>query len=509
MRRRQTLTWLVACMAARALEASAADSLAWQFLEKYPRQYLVQHLKAGEAITLDGKLDDAAWEAVDDCPGDFVDITNHFSNSTENAVPDWLQTKVKLRWDSEYLYVGAELRDPMIFGNISGHNRVAPYHDNDFEVFIDVSGSTEYYKEYEMNAVGATYDVLWGVPDGDGLRCTTSHDPAKGGDPTVPICVNTSFPGYAGSWTMAPALQAATSYNPADFGRFRYPYTTWTLEIAFPIHATASHGGLLSGDEQTDLNAFDPNRGPAGPNRPRYWWIDFARAEHPREYTAPSGEYRLCPLDCGRDIEGYKLNRSYLNASMCVTAQKRFPTLLGTDPTYGCYWEWVWMSLGAEAYMHRPLQWGLLQFDTPPTDAMPSTSTPTCKNIEWPGRHLVHQIFLAQRQYLLATGNTTYATELSSLSDAKYCNGGCDADALHTALITPAVFAVDITVTANATKLSRKCTARPCYSAAVTVSAPTLGGTPPYVYTVAINENMRVETTHAHPTATAPCLGEH
>lgn len=121
-------------------------------------------------------------EAVDFCPGEFVDITNHFKNTTEvfrsinvvvrlyyktasegfwhavmskidmssimlfynlpcsiyiilscsliwifhykyvlilvpnpqNAVPDWLQTKVKLRWDSEFLYVGAELRDPMV-----------------------------------------------------------------------------------------------------------------------------------------------------------------------------------------------------------------------------------------------------------------------------------------------------------------------------------------------------------------------------------------------------------
>ena len=34
------------------------------------------------------------------------------------------------------------------YGTLTGHNVNAPYHDNDFEVFIDVSGTGEYYKEY-------------------------------------------------------------------------------------------------------------------------------------------------------------------------------------------------------------------------------------------------------------------------------------------------------------------------------------------------------------------------
>ena len=47
-----------------------------------------------------------------------------------------------------------------------------PYKDNDFEVFIDVAGTGNYYKEFEINSGNATYDVLWGVPDGDeAFRC--------------------------------------------------------------------------------------------------------------------------------------------------------------------------------------------------------------------------------------------------------------------------------------------------------------------------------------------------
>ena len=93
------------------------------------------------------------------------------------------------------MYVGVELREPFIFANVTGHNTAngPPYHDNDVEVFIDAFGSTHHYKEFEMSARNATYDVLWGVPDGEGLSCVpaaTSEQP-----PIVPVCVNTSFPG--------------------------------------------------------------------------------------------------------------------------------------------------------------------------------------------------------------------------------------------------------------------------------------------------------------------------
>ena len=103
------------------------------------------------------------------------------------------------------------------------------------------------------------YDILWGVADGDGLRCSTNN--TTPGQP-LPVCVNTSFPGYSGTWSMAPALRTATSYSSDDFGVYRYPYTTWTLEIAFPIRAGPDHGGLLSADPVTDFSPFDSHLNP-------------------------------------------------------------------------------------------------------------------------------------------------------------------------------------------------------------------------------------------------------
>ena len=58
-----------------------------------------------------------------------------------------------------------------MYGDIIGHNQngpkppgEVPYHNNDFEVFIDVSGTTEYYKEFEMNARAAWWDLALKAP---------------------------------------------------------------------------------------------------------------------------------------------------------------------------------------------------------------------------------------------------------------------------------------------------------------------------------------------------------
>lgn len=87
------------------------------------------------------------------------------------------------------------------------------------------------------------------------------------------------------------------------------------MEIAFPIHPGVTdgvaHGGLLSADPYTDYGMFDPGLGgggAGGSGRPVYWWIDFARAEHPRKYTDGKGgttayrDFDFNFLDSGDDF---------------------------------------------------------------------------------------------------------------------------------------------------------------------------------------------------------------
>ena len=178
-----------------------------------------------------------------------------------------------------------------------------------------------------------------------------------------------------------------------------------------------------------------------------------------------------------------------LNETECAAVGAKYSTLLGTDPTFGCYWEWVWQNLGSEAYMHRPTRWGMLQFaDVPAADAV---AAPPCLNVEFPGRHVAEQLYTAQRHY--QSKHNAFATDVADLAAKAYCTGlGCDLAALKMALATPDVFTVGVTVEANATKLSRSCTRRPCFLASVEVAVP---GTD-HTYEVMVNENQRTLVTH-------------
>lgn len=375
-----------------------------------------------------------------------------------------------------------------------------------------------------------------------GLQCD-----GNASRPWLPVCVNTSFPGYAGSWSMvsspplgasprnatvapSPAgMRTATAFDPATFGRFVFPNNIWTLEVAFPIRGGPHHGGLLDANVnepslQREYLQYDPNNNSstagtgarrghdrragvggstgaedaaagevAGAISPTYWWIDFARTEHPREYlpninTAAAGHLRdntalplgaragvdsdlgaiVCPLNCSSDLAAASPVLFNPGPQTCARAQAAWPTLLGTDPTYGCYWEYVWQDLGADAYMHRPTAWAMLQFADGPGVAAP------CLNIEFPARHIAKQIHLAQLAYLAAAG--AYAVNAAALADARYCAPpACALADLRQAIALTDTFAFNITVQVDAAALSRECTARPCYTAAVTLTVPPSG----------------------------------
>ena len=467
----------------------------------YPKHLLANKLKLGKKIKIDGKLDDPAW-GDDFCSwynNSFVDITKH-NSTAENTVPIEFQSKVGLRWDSGFLYVGAVVNEPFVYGTITGHNKVAPYHDNDFEVFIDVSGTTEYYKEYEMNFLNSTYDVNWGVPDGDGLSC----DKSAGRDaPYLPVCVNTSFPGYTGNWTMrgsnGSGLRTATYAPPGTFSKY-LGGNFWSVEIAFPIRQSkdpgASHGGLLDTDSASNsYSKYDPNLPNIdAPNLPRYWWIDFARAEHPRRYTYRDQFSKYCPLNCS-NLSGFTAALKNPNGTECVILQRENPTLLGSDPVYGCYWEWVFQDLGpANAYMHRPQEWAIVEFVD---NGMFQEKTKPCKNIEFVGRHAVKVIHSAQKEFFAL--KASFADTLTELLSEKYCSlPSCNLDDLKLLEARDDVFVnTSFNVTANATHLTKQCTSRPCYTATVDVQIARDGQEEMYSYSTSVNENLLVKVDHS------------
>ena len=91
-----------------------------------PRTY--DCYKAKAPIKIDGNLDDAAWQKAP-WTTDFVDI-----EGSAKPLPRF-KTRMKITWDDEYLYVGAEMEEPEVKAKLTEHDSVI-FHDNDFELFL-------------------------------------------------------------------------------------------------------------------------------------------------------------------------------------------------------------------------------------------------------------------------------------------------------------------------------------------------------------------------------------
>ena len=519
--------WVVFLCLATAAAATTTTTTTWQFLSAYPR-HLLTHQIPDNAFSIDGNLDKYPWSTAKFSPT-FVDITEHTTDALNN-VPSYNQASVATFYDTQYLYVAAKLHDPYTFGRVAmSHNGPeVPYHDNDFEFFVDPSGSTEFYKEFEMNVNNATYDVNWGVPDQNGLSCDST---AARTHPYLPTCVNTSSHYYAGDWTMGDpsgngqegGLKTATlapSFGVLD------AKAVWNVEIAFPLRAGANHGGLLDTDSVLSQSSsgfynysrFDPINNIDNHN-PLYWAADFARTVHPRKFFASDGSFVWCPLNnCTTDGIAAAINVSHAapTASECSALAKLDPTMLGSDPSYGCYWEWVLQNLGPNnAYMHRPLNWAYLQFvsstknGTNGTNGTSNGTNLTCGNIEFPVRHLARAIHDAQRYHYSQT--STYATTVLDLiatcrnSSSSAC-ALSDINDLAYATTTPTIFDMAIHMDTNASVLNETCTRRPCYLSTITLVVPDSNG---FKVVGTINENKRLSVERimgGGGSGAVPCL---
>ena len=153
-------------------------------------------------IEVDGKMNEPSWENAS-WTADFRDIEG-------DKMPKPLhQTRVKMLWDHENLYILAELEEPHIWAYYEKHDMIV-FHENDFEIFIDPNGDSQNYFEIEINAQNTIFDLFMPQPYRDG------------GVPFI-------------AWN-TPGLKSAihvdgTLNNPADTDK------KWTVEMAIPFSA--------------------------------------------------------------------------------------------------------------------------------------------------------------------------------------------------------------------------------------------------------------------------------
>lgn len=110
--------------------------------------------KVAAPLTIDGKPDDLAWQKAS-WTADFIDI--------EGLKKPTYRTHVKMLWDDTYFYIFAKITEPHIWADLKKHDAII-FHNNDFELFIDPDNDTKNYYEFEINALGTTWDLFLNAP---------------------------------------------------------------------------------------------------------------------------------------------------------------------------------------------------------------------------------------------------------------------------------------------------------------------------------------------------------
>ncbi len=120
-----------------ALQVAAVD-------EKIP-ELAVQALPAGFQITIDGKLDELAWQHAAST-GDFVNVGNG-----AKAVDQTLGGHALLTWTERYLFIAVVIRDTDVRGNFAPESSDPHlWTQNTAEIMIDPDGDGDNRDYYEM-----------------------------------------------------------------------------------------------------------------------------------------------------------------------------------------------------------------------------------------------------------------------------------------------------------------------------------------------------------------------
>jgi len=188
-------------------------------------------------INIDGKPNEISWQQAE--------WSEYFQDIEGDAKPEPLyNTRFKMLWDSENLYILAELEEPHIWAYYKTHDQIV-YRENDFEIFIDPDRDTHNYFEFELNAQNTLFDLFMPKPYRNGGRAEIN-------------------------WNIKD-FKSAVSLN----GTLNYPVDIdekWTVEVAVPFKYLTKNGKYTI------------------PKDGSYWKINFSRVQWQTEVI--DGKYQ-------------------------------------------------------------------------------------------------------------------------------------------------------------------------------------------------------------------------
>jgi hypothetical protein len=159
--------------------------------------------RASAPVAVDGSLDDPAWR--DAAAVEFVFPWEQQTGAKQ-------KTRVKLLWDSNYLYLGYECEDTDVVAIFTERDDPT-YRDDAVELFINPNPARNSYLGFEMNARGVMYDYFM-IP---GTNHVTLYQ--------------------------APGYRLVTSIR-GTLNQRGAPDQGWTLELAIPWKAFSDFTGV-------------------------------------------------------------------------------------------------------------------------------------------------------------------------------------------------------------------------------------------------------------------------
>lgn len=175
-----------------------------------------QCVRARDAITIDGRLNEADWERAQRIEGLLVPPKVQWETfSLSKPQPANSRTVARLMWDDQCIYLAAELTDRDIYGFHEKEHDPPFGCDDLIELFLKPSAELPYYWEFHVTPTGATRDYFY------------ARRGAGGGDRWTPY--------ESGMKAAVRLLGTVNNWEDRD--------QRWTVEIAIPWSAFKRMGG--------------------------------------------------------------------------------------------------------------------------------------------------------------------------------------------------------------------------------------------------------------------------
>ncbi|QLG44757.1 carbohydrate-binding family 9-like protein [Costertonia aggregata] len=258
------------------------------FSQNVPRAYVAN--KVDDSFVIDGKADELSWQKTD-WSQPFIDI--------EGKKKPTYETKMKMLWDDENLYIFAIMEEPHVWATLKQRDTII-FYNNDFEIFIDPDGDTHNYYELEMNALNTIWDLYLSKPYRNGGTILGNWD-FKGLESAVYVqgSLNDSSDTDTG-WSVEIAIPWSFTTPPGgntkipenDFWRINFSRVNWDFDVIDDTYYRKKD--KETGDFLHEYNWVWSPQGVVNMHEPEHWGYVFFSTEAPTGKAAfkiPEDEY--------------------------------------------------------------------------------------------------------------------------------------------------------------------------------------------------------------------------